>query len=661
LRRILGLGITLAAVVLVVVVPASPAAAHAELVSTEPASGEVLPTAPEQVVLHFTEGVQVGDDAVELFASAGDEIDVGEVTTADRGAAVAVDVPALDDGAYVVAWRVTSADSHPIHGAFTFRVGAAASSDDEAEALMSQLVADEGGDTLVGAVYGAVRFVAFAGMVLLVGGAAFLVVLWPAGRDDARARRLLVAGWLTFAIATVLSIGLQGAYAAAEPLSGAVDTSLIGDVLGTRAGSVWLIRLAILVGVAIAGWRLLPRPQPSNHGPVVARDAGAAARVDPADNSVTTEAGGAGDLDTTAVAVTAARETTGSAGVRGAAPTALSGLGARFPVLTTWHQEPAKVVAVGIVALALLATVSLAGHAGTGSVVPLALVLDVVHLAAISTWLGGLVLLVAVVVRVRDGDAPAGSGQGAVGDGQAGDRLAVERVVAGFSTVAFAAVVAIVITGALQGWRQLGSVGAITDTTYGRLLVVKVLLVAAMLVAAAFSRRWVQHRLTRAPVSRPEGDDGSAVAGSNRQAVRALRRSVGAEVVVAAGVLAVTALLVNTVPGVDDTQGSFEEEIHGTDLLVLVEVDPASTGPADIRIDVNTHAREPVEPEELTASLTLPERDLGPIPLNLEQTGEGIYEAAGMEIPFEGTWHLEIDARLSEFDQETITTEIPID
>jgi copper transport protein len=307
--------------------------------------------------------------------------------------------------------------------------------------------------------------------------------------------------------------------------------------------------------------------------------------------------------------------------------------------------------------------------------VPLALALDVVHLAAISTWLGGLVLLAVVVLSTGAGSAwsDGRAGAGVVGDGGRGDQVVggpvTERVVAGFSTVAFAAVVAIVITGSLQGWRQLGSVGAITDTTYGRLLVVKVLLVAAMLVAAAFSRRWVQRRLAAAS-ARPEESDGgggavavagSASAGDERLAVRALRRSVGAEVLVAGVVLAVTALLVNTVPGVDDVEGSFEEEIHGTDLLVLVEVDPASTGPADIRIDTNSHDRQPAEPEELTASLTLPERDLGPIPLNLEQTGEGVYEAADVEIPFDGIWHLEIDARLSEFDQETITTEIPID
>jgi copper transport protein len=659
-RKILIFGVALGAAVLSMVgIPASPAAAHAELVSSEPASGDVLDTPPEQVVLNFTEGVQVGDDAVELFVSAGDQVDVGDTQKADGGAVVTVDLPELDDGAYVVAWRVTSADSHPIHGAFTFRVGAAASGDDaEAEALMTQLVTDEGGDTTVGTLYGAVRFVGFAGMVLLVGGAAIVAILWPAGRHDRRTRRLVTAGWLTFAVATILSFGFQAAYAAAEPLSGVVDLSLVGEVFGTRAGAVWLVRLGLLVVVAVAGWRLLPRPEPAV---AHASDLSAAARVGPVDDAVAS-------VDT---AETAAP---GSAAEAQAAWSTPLGTGARFPVVAAWRREPAKLATAAVLALALLATVSLAGHAGTGRWVPLAVVLDVVHLAAICLWLGGLTLLLVAVVRTGTATEPTNgddSGPAAPRPRQAA------QVVAGFSTLAFAAVVVIVVTGSIQAWRQLGSIDAITGTTYGRLLVTKVLLVAAILAAAYFSRRWVQNRRsasssetpTASPADEPDGDGHETptltetTPDQERRTVRALRRSVGAEVLVAGGVLAVTALLVNTVPGVDDTSGggTYETEVHSTDLLVQVEVDPAATGPADIRITTLTHDEQPTEPQELAASITLPERDLGPIPLNLETTGEGRYIARNTDIPFPGTWQLEIDAREDEFNQDTVTAEIPVE
>ena len=50
-------------------------------------------------------------------------------------------------------------------------------------------------------------------------------------------------------------------------------------------------------------------------------------------------------------------------------------------------------------------------------------------------------------------------------------------------------------TGVYQGWRQVGSFGALKDTTYGRLLLVKVALVAVVVLAAAFTRDIVRQRL----------------------------------------------------------------------------------------------------------------------------------------------------------------------
>jgi methionine-rich copper-binding protein CopC len=81
--------------------------AHAELVSTEPAASQQLTTAPDQVVLHFTESVDMTDDTIEVLDATGTRVQVGEPEhPGGDGAAVAASLPDLDDGAYVVAWRV---------------------------------------------------------------------------------------------------------------------------------------------------------------------------------------------------------------------------------------------------------------------------------------------------------------------------------------------------------------------------------------------------------------------------------------------------------------------------------------------------------------------------------------------------------------------------
>lgn len=602
------------ALVLVVGGGATPAAAHAELVETTPAAGERLETAPEQVVLRYSEPVSPPDDAIEVFDSEGDQVETSSPSHPDGVAElVAVDLPELDDGAYVVTWRVSSEDSHPIRGAYTFRIGdVAASAEADASAVMDQLVAAEGGDRAVGVLFGIDRFAGFVGMVLLVGGTIFLVALWPRGLRDRRARRLLGTAWVTVTVATVVGFGFQAAYSEGTGLGGVVDFGSIGDVVGTRPGRVWLLRLVILALVAVVGR-------------VAARRLGPAA-AGPADDEPTWSAATAGRVG----------------------------------------SQSSALVLAGALGLALLATITFAGHAAAGDWVPVAITADLVHLSAISVWLGGLATMFAVVLRRVDADTPAPSTVGAAGvatdvevSAARADRAIEDMaaVVARFSRWALIAVVLVVVSGTVQAWRQLQSFSALVDTTYGRALIVKVVLVAIVLCGAALSREWVYRRRMWA-AAQADGDE--AAPAKPPLSVRMLRRSVGAEVAVATLVLAVTALLVNTVPGKDALSPSFTSEQHGTALLLDIEVEPAKAGPADIRITALTHDGEPFQPPDLRASLSLPERDVPAIPVELESSSAGVYVAEDIDIPFAGTWTLTVDVRTTEFDQETFTVQVPV-
>ncbi|MFE2460045.1 copper resistance CopC/CopD family protein [Streptomyces sp. NPDC059402] len=131
-------------------------------------------------------------------------------------------------------------------------------------------------------------------------------------------------------------------------------------------------------------------------------------------------------------------------------------------------------LAVGgsVVAAGLAATWAMSEHASVGLQAPLAMPVDVVHLIAVATWLGGLTALLVALYR-GPAETPVPT-------------LAVRR----FSRIAFGSVVALVVTGAYQSWRQLGSWTAFTDTRYGQLLLVKIGLVAVLVGVAYFSRRW---------------------------------------------------------------------------------------------------------------------------------------------------------------------------
>ncbi|CAM5384177.1 Copper resistance protein CopC/CopD OS=Streptomyces tendae OX=1932 GN=GUR47_21385 PE=4 SV=1 [Streptomyces tendae] len=148
-----------------------------------------------------------------------------------------------------------------------------------------------------------------------------------------------------------------------------------------------------------------------------------------------------------------------------------------------------------VVAAGLAATWAMSEHASVGLQAGLAMPVDVVHLIAVASWLGGLTaLLVALYRGPADTPVPAG---------------AVRR----FSRVAFGSVVTLAATGTYQAWRQLGSWTAFTDTRYGQLLLVKIGLVAVLVGVAYFSRRWTA-QLAQATPAVPGQRDKERVAAS---------------------------------------------------------------------------------------------------------------------------------------------------
>lgn len=127
-------------------------------------------------------------------------------------------------------------------------------------------------------------------------------------------------------------------------------------------------------------------------------------------------------------------------------------------------------VAPGLLALG---AVAMSGHANAASPRQLAVLNDWAHLAATAVWAGGigfLVLLWAPAIRL--GGRPV--------------RLALARhVLPRFGRLALPAFAVVLATGVISAILELGSVSALYDTAYGRVLIVKVAFVAA-LAAASF-------------------------------------------------------------------------------------------------------------------------------------------------------------------------------
>lgn len=615
---------------LVGVIGAAPALAHATVVSTDPADGTRLQAAPAQVTLTFSEKVGLDVGYLRVVDNRGRRVDDGTAShPGGKGDMATVKLKSgLGDGGYIISYRVLSADSHPITGAVAFTVG------NGPLVTANGAVSDSSGaDPTVNTLFTITRWTSFAGLVLL-GGIVFLTLAWPAGRADRRARRIIWTGWAIATGSTAAGLLLQGSYASGRTITSVFSSDLLSATLGSTYGRMQSIRLIALGGLAVLLVRLLRAENPLPEQ-VRARDEDLAA----------------------------------------------------------------------ILGLVVLATYAASGHAVAGIQPTVAVLSDIAHLAAMSTWVGGLVLLVSCLLPARRADDLASA-------------------LPKFSRLAFGSVAVLAATGVYQAWREVGTFPALLGTGYGKLLSLKiagfVLLVGlGNLGRLAVRRRYampVAHALASTgpagggagadePDAEPEpgvpSGGGSASGAAARPTVdgravsstldgaedpasvdsavavldepasaraddgtvlRRLRASVGLEVGIAALVLALTSVLVAQAPAratyVKPYQATLQLPRGGT---VQLNLSPAKVGTNTVQLTVFNAKAQPIDPPGVTLEVRLDSEGIGPLPVKLEKaSGTGMYRSNAVSLPRPGKWTLTVRVQTSEFNAGVAFTEVSI-
>ncbi|MGY1855458.1 copper resistance CopC/CopD family protein [Modestobacter sp. SYSU DS0290] len=543
------------------VLTARPAAAHATVVTTTPADGARLDAVPAEVTVEFDEPVSLGAGYARVLGADGERADTG--TPEVRGRTLTV--PLRDDlpeSGYLVTYRVVSADSHPVSGAWSFVVG-------DGELLAVDAAADDGDvHPLVAAALPAARWLGYLGLALGLGVPLALAVCWPGGWAVPVLRRATLAGLGAVAVGALLGVLLQGPYAAGSGPGSLFEADLLGATLGSAYGLTLLARLLLagaLAALAAAGWRA--------------------------------------------------------------------------------GRPPARglLAGAGVLAVALVVATAAVGHPVAGPLPWLAVPVAAVHAAAMAGWLGGLAALFTGGLRRRADD-----------EDRVGElALALPR----WSRLAAGLIAALVVTGVLQSVREVGSLSGLVGTTYGWLLIAKLVLVLGVLGAALVSRDWVQQRL---------GDRRRArvPAGGPAEHLGVLRRSVVVELAGAVVVLALSAVLVGTPPARAAVADPVEvtlplQSASGADGTVQVTLAPASPGPASLHVYLFDDAGRLVQPQQISVTLTEPQQEIGPIDVDLAGAGPGHY-VADPALPTTGTWTLTVTVRLDEFTARTASTTFPV-
>jgi len=235
------------------VLGAAPAAAHANLVDTVPAQAATLDTPPDSIAFTLDQPVQFVSGSVRLIDATNNQVPLGNPEVSGDRTHIRVPVPdALGDGIYLASVRAVSADTHVVAYSIRFVVGDA---DPGGLAVDAAEYGQAGGRWT--AVIQMARLLGYLGAVLSFG---LLIALAFTGRGDVRdsagsARRFTATAALGSALVAtgaVLNLAAQGPYSqGSDAWSALLRLDGIGDTLSSSLGVRLLIRLvtAALLGV----------------------------------------------------------------------------------------------------------------------------------------------------------------------------------------------------------------------------------------------------------------------------------------------------------------------------------------------------------------------------------------------------------------------------
>jgi len=538
-RSLLAIAVALAALT------APPAAfAHAILQESTPSNNSVVRTSPKTVSLRFNEAVETAFGSIRVYDCGGGRVDSGKILRPSKDSVAVTIDRRLAKGTYTVTWRVISADSHPVAGAFVFNVR-------KANASSCKQVFGAKTPGTIDALFKFARALDFALILLVVGGAIALAVVLRSAAAELRTRMFRILAGLSFGlvVAGALCIVLQGAVAGGFGLSEAFRWDTVHSVLQTRFGHafLWQIGVAIVVG---------------------------------------------------ALAMMASRSR--------------------------------RLEFLPLLALLLIPTISAAGHARTSGA--LAIFLDVFHVAAASTWVGGLAFTILGLLLAGDDRWPLAS-----------------RAVPRFSLIAVVSVATLIVAGSLRGYQEVRAFHGLWDTTYGQLLLVKIALVLPLLGLGAYNNRYAVPRLKKQIASVVEQ--------------RRFLRAAGTELAIMAVIVGVTAVLVTEPPA----KASISAAKYATDTIPIGPlelnylIDPAKTGPNVIHLYFyRPKSGFPASVDDAKMSATLPSKNLGPLRIPLTRIVPSHYTTSAGVFPEAGDWQVTFEIRRGQFQSFTQTVTVSI-
>ena len=263
---------------------------------------------------------------------------------------------------------------------------------------------------------------------------------------------------------------------------------------------------------------------------------------------------------------------------------------------------------IGVIATAVItiATYAASGHQSAGTLPGIFVPLDMIHLAAISTWVGALLAL-AVVSKENN----------------------VEDEAKRFSQMATWSMPVVVVTGVVQGLHLLGGISTINETNFGKLLLLKTVLVGGVVVFGSKAR-------------------GKLQLGGFSSIAKIIRW----ESTLVVLVLAVTSLMVAQSPNATASKSvSYSATKVQNGIVAELSVVPAVVGTAEVHVILTPPGGSLTPAKSVTVQFDLPSRNIPAIPVSMTEIGPNHWIGI-VQFPFSGAWNM--NTRVSPAPNQTL-------
>jgi copper transport protein len=543
--------------------------AHPEIKVTEPAEFSNISVGITQVIIRYSETVEIDYSIIRVLDNAGNQVDNNDTRYFDNEQSLIVTTKPLDDGVYTVTSKVLSrVDGHVVNDAIVFSVGNAVIPPDlpnKKEQAPSIYLPEA-----------AARFPGLVGQVVVLGSILFSLLIWKSLKTKKTMRessvletthshlflKLTGIGLLLVLASNILMLAVQAIN---------LQTTAF-EVIKTGFGTTWLVRMVLTI-ILLALWFWSERRSSIN--------------------------------------------------------------------------STQQLLILGF-SLALIFTTTMFGH-GAAIMSEPSIVLDFVHNLLASVWIGGVIYAVFVMIP---------SFSKLESDNKEKFSLLVLPKI---SCVVIISVGILIITGPTLLWFLETDVGLLYDSTYGKLILIKIMLGSIMIAIGGYNQFRIQKPAQKTLES-------GKIFVYNK-----FRRSLKIESIVGIVLLGVVAMLVNSsLPqsGLQETQAEGKEEYKTLQFSNTVRFDisinPLSTGTNTVTTSINSLNGEPLNDiSKVVLKVSNPQKDISPIDIELLPTksvdSNSLTQFVGnATIGFSGTWHVEIVALRTQNANEAISFDVLI-